>query len=108
LAARLAALVNFFLVAGIWIACVFLTALKDYWAITISFGLGMAIALAGSAWLAPSYSVAGMLAGFSAGLAVVLFALIAKILAEYPYPARGLFDFRPYFARYLGLALGGF
>ena len=38
LAVQLIAAANFFIVAGIWVACLFLTALKDYNKISIAFG----------------------------------------------------------------------
>ena len=104
---RLAALVSFFLITGIWLVSVFITALKDYQAITRSFALGMLLGTGGAAALAMNYSVAGMLIGFSSGLAYILFSLIGKIFAEYPYPVTHPFRFLGQFRRYWHIAAGG-
>jgi polysaccharide biosynthesis protein PelG len=90
--ARLAALANFFLLTGIWVVGVFLTALKAYNAITASFAAGVVVSLGGCALLAPKYSTTGMLVGFTAGMALIFFSLTARVFAEYPYPVS--FPFR--------------
>ncbi|PWU05659.1 MAG: hypothetical protein C5B51_14010 [Terriglobia bacterium] len=104
-ATRLAAFVNLMLIAGIWLVNVFLTALKNYRAITLSFAAGMATGAVSGALLAPYWSVAGMLAGFDVGLAMILFLLIARIFAEYPGGASQPFTFFPGFRRYWDLAV---
>ncbi|OSM04916.1 exopolysaccharide Pel transporter PelG [Magnetofaba australis] len=108
LVVRFMAIANYFLITGIWLVGVFLTALKDYHPIIRAFAFGMAIGLGCVLMLAGKFGVAGMLAGFNFGLAYILFALLARILAEYPYPARRPFAFMRYFKRYWELALGGF
>jgi polysaccharide biosynthesis protein PelG len=105
--ARLAAIANFFIVSGIWVACLFLTALKDYNKISLAFAIGMASALLGALVLSPSWGLAGMLTGFTCGLTLLLASLIGRILAEYPHAVDRLFDFRPYLRRYWDLALSG-
>lgn len=101
---RLAATVGYLVTAYLWIAAVFLTALKDYTAIAVSFAVGMATGfLAG--WALAPLGPAGLLFGFSAGLATVLFAIVARIFAEYPYPVARPFEFLVYFRRYWDLAL---
>jgi uncharacterized membrane protein len=101
-------LINYFLVTGLWLVGVFLTALRVYTAISLSFifGLGAALGLAlvGGQWL----GVEGMLIGFNAGLATILFLLIARTFAEYPYPALRLLGFLRTFKPYWSLALSGF
>lgn len=106
-AERVAAIINFFLVDGIWLSSVFLSALKDYRPITYAFLGGMAVAFAGAVTLAGSYGVAGMLVGFSVGLVVILYVLVARIFAEYPYPPARPWGFMPYFRRYWELGLIG-
>ncbi|HEY7610515.1 MAG TPA: exopolysaccharide Pel transporter PelG [Alphaproteobacteria bacterium] len=101
-------LINYFLVTGLWLAGVFLTALRVYTAISLSFvfGLGAALGLAlvGGQWA----GVEGMLIGFNAGLALVLFLLVARTFAEYPYPAVHMLGFLRTFKPYWSLALAGF
>ncbi|MEZ5354043.1 MAG: exopolysaccharide Pel transporter PelG [Bryobacteraceae bacterium] len=92
LSVKLLACANFSVIGGIWIASLFSTALKNHKAVTRAFGLGLGLGLAGVAWLG-HWGVAGMLAGFTAGLALTLFALIARALAEYGHPAREPFAF---------------
>lgn len=102
-----AAASNFLVVSGIWVVSVFLSALKDYTAVTISFAAGMftgfVSAVALGFWLGPL----GMVMGFTAGLAVIQFVLIARVFAEYPYGVSRLFAFIGYFPKYWDLALIG-
>jgi uncharacterized membrane protein len=103
---KVLAILNFFVIAGIWIVAVFLTALKNYNAVSFSFACGMLVALASAGMLAPRWALAGMLAGFDIGLALILFSLIARVFAEYPRDGRKAFEFMPYFRKYWDLALG--
>lgn len=102
-----AALIDFFLVSGIWVVSIFLSALKDYVAVTAAFGIGMAVATVATAALGVFAGPTGMVWGFSAGLAVIQFGLIARVFAEYPYRVARLFAFVGYFRRYWDLALVG-
>ena len=101
-------LVNYFLVTGLWLVGVFLTALRVYTAISLSFIFGLAaafgLALLGGEWA----GVEGMLIGFNAGLATILFLLVVRAFAEYPYPAVRLFGFLRTLKPYWSLALSGF
>ncbi|MCB1740666.1 MAG: exopolysaccharide Pel transporter PelG, partial [Gammaproteobacteria bacterium] len=83
---RMAAIANFLLVSGLWLVSVYLTALKDYRAITLAFGLGMVVAALAGGLLAEPFGAVGMLFGFNAGVGLIFAMLMAKILAEYPYP----------------------
>jgi uncharacterized membrane protein len=103
---KFAAVVNYFLVAALWVASVFLTALKDFASVTAAFAVGLLIAFLAGYALMP-FGAAGLMMGFSIGLAVALFVLIARTFAEYPYDAGGwrlLFD---YFRRFPEVALSG-
>lgn len=103
---KFAAIVNYFLVAALWVASVFLTALKDYAAVTFAFAAGLTISFLAGYALVP-YGAAGLMMGFSIGLAVALFVLIARTFAEYPYDLSGwrlLFD---YLRRFPDVALSG-
>jgi polysaccharide biosynthesis protein PelG len=106
--ARFAAFTDFLLIAGIWLVSVFLTALKDYRALVLSFGCGMAAGVLCAALFSAPWGVSGMLQGFNIGLAIILFSLTARILAEYPTRAEKLFIFLPYFRKYWDLALAAF
>jgi polysaccharide biosynthesis protein PelG len=105
-AVSLAGILNFMLVLGIWVISIFLTALKNYRAVTLSFLGGMSIGILGSSLLAPTWGVAGMLFGFDAGLALILFTLIPRVFAEYPTRADRPFAFLACFRSYWELALG--
>ncbi|CAO3430204.1 exopolysaccharide Pel transporter PelG [Azospirillum doebereinerae] len=103
----LGGLVNFFLVCGIWVVSIFLSALKDYLSVTVAFGLGMLGGVVMTAALGSLFGAAGMVWGFSLGLAGIQFGLIARVFAEYPYKVARLFSFLAYFRRYWDLALIG-
>jgi len=105
---RIAAIGNFLLVSGLWLASVFLSALKDYRSVSGAFGAGMLVAIAAGALLAHDALPGALVFGFNLGLAVTLFALIAKILAEYPYPPRAVWAFLGRFRVYRTLAWSGF
>jgi uncharacterized membrane protein len=107
-AERLLAICGFFLVGGVWLASAFLSALKSYGSITAAFGIGMAVAYGLARLLTPAHGVLGMLGGFTAGLALLFFGLVARVLAEYPYRVREPFAFLPAIGRYWELALFGF
>lgn len=107
MALKLAAIGNLFLLSGIWLLAVFLTALKDYNAVTRTFGIGMALAVVCAQLLKDSYGAFGLLMGFNIGLTWVAFGLTAKIFAEYPYRLSSTNGFRSYFRKYWELALGG-
>lgn len=103
----LLAIANFFIVSAIWLISAFLSALKNYAGITRSFAVGALAALGSAALLARFESTAAMLLGFSLGLALVLFSLIARVFVEYPYPVTNPFRYGKYFKDYWQLALGG-
>ncbi len=104
----LAAIVNYFLISSIWLVSVFLSALKDYGTISATFAIGMVVAVLSVIYLGEDYSQAGMIWGFDIGLGMIMFALIARILAENPYQIRNYFGFMSYFKKYWDIALCGF
>lgn len=105
---RLSAMANLFLLTGVWLLGVYLMALKDFHAVNWSYGIGMLIAVLLAQWLREDYGAAGMLNGFNVGITVIVFSLIAKVFAEYPYRYGKPFDMMPSFKHYYHLALGGF
>lgn len=106
-ATRILSLVNFYAIGGIWIVAIFLSALKSYNSISITFLVGMVVSFVLSVLLANTVGAAGILFGFTIGLLVVFFALAARVLAEYPYPVKNPFGFTRYFRRYWELGFAG-
>ncbi|MEC9345266.1 MAG: exopolysaccharide Pel transporter PelG [Pseudomonadota bacterium] len=102
-----AALMNYFLVTAIWLVNIFLTALKDYSSITLAFLVGMAAGGGAGIWLAGEFGAVGILMGFNLGLGLILFSLVARVFAEYPYRITRPFAFIGHFRRYWDLALAG-
>lgn len=98
---------NYVVVSGIWLLATFLSALKDYRAIALAFLGGMATAFGAAVGLAVADVPGGLLLGFTAGLAVILYVLLAKILAEYPYPLRSARPVMGHVRRFGDLALLG-
>lgn len=107
LAVRLVAIAGYLLTGALWVAAVFLSTLKDFRTITWSFFGGMGAGLVLGAFLS-GLGTFGLLSGFTGGIAIVLFALIARIFAEYPYPVVRPFAFVAYFRRYWDLAAMSF
>ena len=106
-AESLLALLGFLVTGGVWLACVFLSALKNYRAISLAFALGMLVAFAAGTYLSPRFGEAGALAGLTLGLAVIFYILLGCILAEYPYGIRNPFGLLPSFRKYWDLACVG-
>lgn len=104
---RTMAVINFFAITGIWLTSVFLSALKAYTIVSKAFAAGAVVAIASALILETTHSTAALLLSFSLGLGVTLFSLLARILAEYPYPIMRPFAFVSNFRRYWELAAGG-
>ncbi len=107
LALRLSAIANLFLLTGVWLLGVYLMALKDFHAVNWSYGIGMLVAVLMAQWLREDFGAAGMLNGFNIGIMIIVFSLIAKVFAEYPYRYGKPFDMMPSFKDYYQLAWGG-
>lgn len=105
--AAVAAWFGYALIASIWVLGVFLSTLKEYASVTRTFGMGMLISLAAAYIAGPNAGVEGMLLGFDVGLAFIVFALVARVFAEFPVPVREPFAFLSYFKTHWPLAAGG-
>ncbi len=105
---RLMAIVNYFLIAGVWLVSVFLTALKDFRSIGTTFFVGMASAFGAAVASASTFGTTGLLIGFNIGMMLILFVLCMRVFAEYPYPLVRPFAFLAYFRKFWDLALAGF
>ncbi|MEQ8395817.1 exopolysaccharide Pel transporter PelG [Thalassobaculum sp.] len=101
------ALSHYAVISGVWIAALFLSALKAYVRVTISFGIGMATAFGAASWLGARYGVDGALGGFTIGLTVTLIVILATVLSEYRFRLQQPFAVLPYVGRYWDMALGG-
>jgi len=104
---QVAAVLNYLLISGIWVTAVFISALKEFAAISRSFGIGMMVSLLASVLLSMEFGTIGLLVGFNLGLCFILFDLIARILSEYPGTPRKLFVFLRYFYTHWELAFFG-
>jgi uncharacterized membrane protein len=104
---RVLAAINFFAVSGIWLAGMFLSALKAYTIVSKAFAAGAVVAIASALVPEMADSATGLLFSFSLGLGVTLFSLLARILAEYPYPIMRPFGFLSNFPRYWEMAASG-
>lgn len=107
LALRLAGFANMFLIAGVWLLSVYLTALKDFSSVTWTFIIGMVIAVLAAEYLM-KYGAAGMVAGYDIGLSIIVFMLAGRIFSEYPYHLTTNFAIKPFWKKYWELAVGGF
>lgn len=106
-AQKVLAIFNFYLILCIWIASVFISALKTYRGVSYSFIAGMIIGVYCAVELAQWYASTGMLIGFNIGLSVILGSIVAFVYAEYPKRFKNPSKFYSYFARHWELALGG-
>lgn len=106
---RLMAYGNLMITGCTWLLGVFVLALKDYMAVSRSFLFGMLIAFLLAQVFKADYGGLGMLIGFSIGQAYILFALIAKVFAEYPYKlATNPTKLHLYYRRYWEMIFAGF
>jgi uncharacterized membrane protein len=104
---RLAGFANIFLISAVWLLSVYLTALKNFSAVTWTFFIGMAVAV-GAAHYFSDRGAAGMTAGYNIGLAIIVFLLAGRIFSEYPYRLTTKLALRPFWRKYWELAVGGF
>ena len=103
----LLALANYAVISAIWVAGLFLSALKAYVRVTVSFAIGMAGSVALTYVVGPHFGATGALAAFTGGLALTMLVLMATVLAEYRYPMIRPGALLGYFRRYWELALSG-
>lgn len=82
---RIAAIANYFVISFIWYVGIFLSALRDFRSITIGFAVGMSSAFVFAILFGQYWGAAGMLTGFSLGLALLLALEVARVLVEFPY-----------------------
>lgn len=106
LAVRIMAIANYFIISFIWYVGIFLSALRDFRSITVGFAVGMSSAFVLAVQFGHFWGAAGMLAGFSLGLALLLSLEVARVLVEFPYGFIRPFAFLAAARKYWELTLG--
>ena len=94
-------------VAALWIAAIYVTAVKDYTAVVRCFAVGYAASFAAAWALSREFGIAGTMAGFLVGQIVLLLTMIRVIYREYGTTAAPSFTFFGYFRKHADLALCG-
>lgn len=107
LSMRLSAIGNLMLISAVWLLGVYVTSLKDYRSVSLAFVIGMSLATFFAQYFKADYGAVGMLNGFNIGLTYIVFALVAKIFAEYPYKMAAKTNLKSYYRKYWELAVGG-
>ena len=98
---------NYFVVAALWVAVVFLSTLKDYLPVILSFIIGLALSAFCAIWLR-DFGAEGYVTGFTVGLALTLFMILGRTLGEFRAPLAWPRHFFTYFMDYWQLALAAF
>jgi len=101
------AVVNFLLISAVWLINVFISALKYYKGITLSFFVGMGVAIYFSYRFSSAYGAEGMLFGFNIGLSMIVAIIVALIFLEYPTAYKKPFHFLSSAKNYWEIMLGG-
>ncbi len=104
---KIIAIINYLMISGIWVAAIFITAVKDYNTYTLMFGVGMLVAFISSFLLGPKYGAIGMLIGFNFGLMFIMFSIIARVFTEYPAKLVWPPHYFSYFGKYWELLISG-
>ncbi|MGB1540095.1 MAG: exopolysaccharide Pel transporter PelG, partial [Rickettsiales bacterium] len=105
---RLAAYINMIITGCTWLLGVYVLALKDYMAVSRSFLFGMIIAFLFAQIFKADYGGLGMLIGFDIGQTFILFALISRVISEYPYKLALNTRLQRYYKRYWQMIFAGF
>jgi len=105
---RLCALALYMLAVGIWLAMIFLSAAQDYWLVSRSFLLGLAVSLPAAYFMGRWHGLSGYFLGFVIGQAFVFFSLVGAILREFGYWEARDHNWLTVFRQHPRLALIGF
>lgn len=106
--AILLSVINFSLLAQIWIVMLYLGCIRDFRAITFSWVVGTLLAIYLAIEWGRAYGSNGMLMGLNVGLVVLVYSLIAQIFAEYRYGYVYPKDYHYFLIKYNNLLWGGF
>lgn len=104
---RILAFFNFMLLASIWVIMTYVSAIKNFKVVVMSFFLGIFCSLF-FAIIGSIYGTPGILFGFSIGSAVIVAFLLLSLFLDFPYPIKQPFAFLHYFKEYWMLAVSGF
>jgi uncharacterized membrane protein len=104
---RVALVASFVTLCDVWILSVLLSGLKAYRTVVAVFAAGYAACVASALALA-RFGLAGLLAGFFAGHALMFFVMLALVLWEYPTDRFIAFEFLDLERIFPSLALTGF
>lgn len=102
------AILNFMMICSIWHVSIFISTLKYYKAVTLSFLIGMSLSLFSVIYLFTGASLAGLIGGFNLGLGFILASLMAIVFAEYPPYVLDVFAVLGYFKKYWEIPVGFF
>lgn len=97
----------YIIVCQIWNEMIFLSAARDYMAISMSFIIGGAISLFYAWQLSTTHGLKGMIMGYTMGQAVLVAILAARIYIEFPSDRKIDFSFLGYLIKYPELTLTG-
>jgi uncharacterized membrane protein len=96
------------MISDIWIAMIFLSTLRNYRGILISFLSGATGSLIASIILGKYFGFAGMLTGFTIGQAIIFLLLSRNIVSEFNYTKPITKEYLSYFTLFPQLAIIGF
>lgn len=101
------ATVNFALLSGVWIASLYISALKDYKSVTMSFMIGLLTSVVLTMFFYNRNTAFNMLMGFNTGIAVTFTSFVALVYVEYPPVIEGLKGSLFAYRKYVRVGLGG-
>ncbi len=107
---RISLVVLFIAINIAWIVMLFISLLRDYRVISLVFGTGMAISIAGTLILSDLRGAGGAVFGYAIGILMIDAAFIAIAVTGYPprRPADGWSAFGLYARKYSALIVSGF
>ena len=94
-------------VAAIWIAAIYVTAVKDYTAVVRCFAIGYGTSFLAAWALSRDLGIAGTMTGFLVGQLVLLLTMVRVIYREYGTTSGPSYIFFGYFRKHVDLALCG-
>ena len=103
---RLLLVVTLAVLSACWIAVVLLSGLKEYRRVMGSFLAGYLVSFGAALALRP-FGLTGLLAGFLVGQLLLLFSMLALVVARYPSDRLVSFDFLDRRRAYLSLSVTG-
>jgi polysaccharide biosynthesis protein PelG len=105
---QLSAMLNLQLLGCIWVATIFLSAVRRFGITTLAFAIGLLIATVGTIIFLPHYDSVTGLVLFNVGLAVLLGILLGVITSEYPLTQSAPLSLRKEARKHWALLLGAF